>query len=293
MPSRFDEAPEEFELLTPEVAERVVERFAVRQAERQHAEAAERERLAAMTRVQELADLLGTTPEDVQALAQETRETPYATRSPLPPMQVRGLKESPRWPIHAAYLVALAACFVWGLRPPAAIPPAAATTNASPTPAETVWKPSDAIGVSDPGLFRESPVPDPSVVHPPSEMRVKILAEWPANLSVTSSPGETASPTEVPSRLQASIRSLLSWKERSSKFTRPLPRVDYASAPLDLKNGAMPNLSGFHSVEIADRNGYTYRAYLPDARYPHDPAQYEREIRRRLDAFVKPFVPRP
>ncbi len=300
MPVGFEDAPEE-SLLTPEMAEKVVERFAARQAERQRAEAAERERLASMARVQELADLLGTTPEDVMQLAKEVGETPHATRAPLPPMAIRAPEAAPRWPLHAAYLTALAACLAWGLSRgnPARGAQAAGTRPFlfgpnSPGPAVRgvhydpyVKGYVRDLGATMPWNQRQEFLTDPRFVPPPTGLMVTLVTTV-GYKTIVGPPGKIQDSAAAAEALRKSIRSLIAFEESLVKVTDAnLPIAGYDTAPWtqsDASFQGQPTLVGWHVVEVATERG-NYRALLPDRRYAKDPAAYEKALKQRLEVL--------
>lgn len=284
-------------LLTPELAERVVERFAERQAERQRADAAERERMASLTRIQELADLLGTTPEDVRALAQEE-----AKHSPpiVVEREEKNFVEKPRWPLHLAYLAALGLVLAWGLGPKPSVPTARPTTSSiGVTP--LLFDPYSNGYVRNPGM----PAPwsqdhellvSPSILPPPAGLRLKLITPL-GDKSVAGPPGKVADTAATFEAAKRSIRSLLSYEESLQRVEGEIPPVDYERAPSTQNDAAFqgrPTLIGWHDVEVSNGLG-SYRALLPDRRYAKDLVAYEKAMNMRLkillDAKFFPSLP--
>jgi len=301
MASRFEEKPEETNLFTPEVAEKIVERFAERQAERQRVEAAERERLASMTRVQELADLLGTTTDEIESIAKEVRG-PYVQKpTPVQPVSRFPVNEAkPTWPIHLAYLCAIAVIGVW------AVKPATPTINGTVSPNQvfrlsdnpmhapvTLLKFDPYIGgysremgafMMNVGQVPTQIVKAPEVVSPPPGMQVSLVT--PAGRKTTYGPmGPPMDSKAGVEKLQQTIRTLAAFEESLATVDPFLPTASNETAPWLQDHSSFqgqPKLVGWHDIELFS-GGQLFHALVPDHRYAKDEALYQKTMQMRLD----------
>lgn len=290
MPSRFDE--EGIPALTPELAEEVVARFMERQAERQRAEAREMERQAEVARVQELADLLGTTPDDVAQLAREVRQ---GTKAPRAEGRRVALAPKPRWPLHAAYLTALIACLLWGLAcflrsPVAGLPYSLASlTNDRASGVGLRFDPYMGGYVRDdmhwPMRFNpgETALVDPTLKPPPPGLKVTLVTPW-GRKSLTGAAGKTPDTPQAAAQLREAIRSVVEYEEAAMKVDGRIPTVDYDKAPVIVGTqnwNGKPTYVGWHQIEITDGR-QTLRRLLPDRRYAKDLTRFRKAFEGRL-----------
>ncbi len=301
MASRFEERPDETNLITPEVAERIVERFAEMQAERQRVEAAEKERLASMTRVQELADLLGTTSDEIETIAKEVQGSYVKKLAPTEPMSRFPVPEATStWPIHLAYICVIGVIAVW-----AAAPKNPVLSYAPGGPMPYVKSPEDPMhsAVSalqfDPylkGYTREmSPflnmgngvptqvVTAPSVTSPPPGFQISVVTPL-GRKTIYGSVGYPES-SRSPEMLRDSVRSLAEYEESLAKVEPVFPTAGYENVPY-LQEAAtyqgQSRIVGWHNIEIYD-GAKLYRALIPDKRYAKDLSAYNAELDRRLN----------
>lgn len=295
MASRFEEKPEESNLFTPEVAERIVERFAERQAERQRIEAAERERLASMTRVQELADLLGTTPEEIQSIAQEVRSDVRTLPPQADPTERFPAQAKPTWPIHLAYLCTIAVVTMWALAPkdgatiPAGSTPTLPVSSNPRAPVSALSFDPYLQGYTrslNPMMGTETQVVTaPTVIAPPPGFQVSIITPLGRKTIYGSPMGAYHDPKESAEALKKTVRSLAAYEESLAKVDPSLPVTPYLNAPWQENVASYqgePRLVGWHNVEIYD-GSRSYRALVPDKRYAKDLASYEGSMQQRLD----------
>lgn len=310
MPVGFDESPEEPVHLTPEIAERVVERFMERQAERERAEVAERERLAAVAKVQELAELLGTTPEDVRSLAREVRITRTEPEHRDAMSERESRKARPTWPIHLGYIALFAAFLAWGAirgSQPATldVPPGRypyirlADSPAAPVSALR-FDPYIGGYTRDLGpFFMATPVNllvDPSLKPPPPGLKVTLVTPL-GKQTILGAVGATPDDAASAAQLRAAIRSLLAYEESRNQVEGVLPTVAYDKAPYDpgtMNWNGDATYVGWHQVEVTDGRR-KFVGLLPDRRYAKDLPKFEEALRVRLERFVdtKFFPSRP
>ena len=285
--------------LTPEVAERVVTRFLERQAETQRAESREKERQAEVARVQELADLLGTTPDDIVRLAREVQHD--APKGVAVPEEHAIRKPRPTWPLHAGYLGAVALCLCWGaalstrrptfwsgpgVNPPVALP------NGRPDDVALRFDPYVGGYTRDPfWAFRfgqgETIAMDPSLKSPPRGLKVSLATPL-GRTVVVGSLGKIPDTLEAAEELRASIRSLVAFEESRAKVQGSLPTAGYSSAPYYEGMGnwsGQPTYLGWHQIEVTNGRR-VFRGLLPDHRYAKGEVQFQRTMKLRLARFL-------
>ncbi|GEM_PF-2817302 len=296
MSSRFEEVPDSPLLLTPELAERVVERFAERRAERERAEVAERERLANMTRVHELADLLGTTPEEIREIAQEESKRLPPTPKPVE-VRPEPPETKPRWPIHTAYLVTLALiALLWppfaarsylDTRPPhkrLELPPGFTAAVMGHRFDPYVDGTVRSTGLNAPWETNHEYLVHPSILPPPPGFALKLIYPG-GDRIVTGPPGRVKDDAATVEALQKSIRSLVAYEESLATIEGDVPIVRYDRAPWmpqDASYQGRPDFVGWHDVEVSD-GVHTHQGLVPDRRYAKDLAAYSKAMTQRLN----------
>ncbi|RYG25750.1 hypothetical protein EON82_05935 [bacterium] len=299
MPSRFDQTPEEPVLLTPEVAERVVELYAERQAERQRAEALERERQASMTRIQELADLLGTTPDEVKALAKEAQSTVPVEAEESEYVYESAHKAEVNWRLHGVYWVAIFLLIVWLW--PTGTTPAVPAPQSTPTGYLQMPGGSPVLAIHfDPysrAYVRDITSPDSNrarlylvdqaIKAPPAGAMVSLVTPGVKKM-IVGAPGRIKDDLKTAEELRASIRSLLAFEESQEEVNASLPTTGYNDAPFlqdDSRFSGEPRLVGWHVVEVSNGRS-SYRGLVPDRRYAKDLAAYEKAMKSRLEQLT-------
>ncbi len=266
MPSRFEEASEETPLLTPELAEQVVERFAERRAERERAEAAERERLASMTRIHELADLLGTTPEEIQEIAQaEAKRLP---NSPKPVEAVPVVSQDPPtlWMVHAAYLTALAVVAAWGA--------AQRSSFRVPTPPKPI-----VVRDHQP---RERILMDPSLATPPQGVKLTLIGDA-SRHTVVGLQGPVTRSKATADALKKAILALVRHEEANFGTIRNWKQASFDS-PV---RGSVPYPApgGWHLIEVTI-GAEIERLRIPDGRFAERFGAFAKERNAALSDFI-------
>ncbi|RYG25749.1 hypothetical protein EON82_05930 [bacterium] len=275
MPSRFEEDPT---LLTPEVAVRVVERFAARQRE-QDADATQS---AGMTHAQELADLLGTTPEDVLRLAEESRPVAQPKVEPV-------VAPRPQWPFHIAYLSAIGLALLVAMNQVAGTTPSTQAQVVTAPPAPVVTEPSPPVVAP---LFegtnwqeREIPILGNGVILPPAGVKVRLAEQW-GKPTMMGPPGTRVDDEMSRATLRTAIQSLLKHTEKSevSKFADK--KIDFREVPKDLLNAELPLIVGWHRIE-AFSGGHFFSALVPDMRFAKDARAAQRLLDREVERLVR------
>lgn len=284
MPSRFEDDPT---LLSSEAAERVVERFAERQAARQREEAAELERVASMTDVHELADLLGTTPEDVLKLAAEGREA-SSTRKQPPILQFRLIAAA-----FTFYLFTVFLLVGWGLTktPTLVTPPLKLVAQPAPAqlPVPPAARPVEAFWGNN-WQEREIPISGDQISLPPAGLKVRLATPW--GKPVLQGPNGRAPAGKLGKEpLRASIRSLIDYVEHNEKSKFTGTKIDFDQVPTELLNAELPLTVGWHRVEISDQS-HVFTALLPDRRFAKNSSVAESVLAREIDRLVNRVVPR-
>lgn len=284
--------------LTQEEAEAVANLYAERERQR----TLEAERIAQMPKVDDVADILGTSPDDVEALLETVRTKGYTKPKPKEAEveESRFPKKEINWSLHTIYaiLILVAIAITWA-NVPRFNQPAAQNQPISGSMGHMLrYDPLAGGYMREPTFgrpFKDTYVVDRSVQAPPPGIKVSSLGSL-GMMIITGPPGEMkAGPTSV-AELKKSIQSLLKYEEGLMKVEIQVPIASYSKVPMYESNyspnGIMqPRFLGWHLVNIS--NGVTSTdVYLPDARFATSKAEYDAEMQKRLEwAVDKKFVP--
>jgi hypothetical protein len=124
-------------------------------------------------------------------------------------------------------------------------------------------------------------VVDKTVVSPPQGVRVTLITPS-ENEIIAGAPGPIVDKRENIQRLRDSIRSLLAFEESKATVNNDIPIMPYEVAPFAGYLGSDPTVLGWHDVEISDGRN-SFRALLPDGRYAKDLSAFESALSERLE----------
>ncbi len=287
------------ERLTSEEAAEIARLHAERVAREEARAQAERERLAETTAPEELAAMIGASPEEVRELAHLLRSGRWGRARRV------GLGSRQAWTVGSAVVALVAALLaafflLEGAREVGSpAPPGALSGGNLPAPIQVlppnppIWDPyaqnftrEPARGV--PWRSERIAVLDPSVSAPPAGYEVSLAA--PSGSFAVAGPPEPRTardPRVVARELRGCLTSLVRSIEGKSevkgsvpylRFPTRVPRVDGATSV------RWARYIGWHAVRVRGSR-YETTVLLPDRRYvrPGDEEAYRREFESRLD----------
>lgn len=228
--------------------------------------------------VDEVARLLGATPEEISRIAGEVpvsrRQTPRFLRSPWPQLTIAGIGLL-MWVFTLARSEALAnAARASAFR--------GGPLNGSMEPVLNYDPEAKAYVRDQSQLFinpnSEELVVDESVAPPPQGFRVTLITPT-ARKTIAGPPGRAKDQGAARDQLRVALRSLVAYEERLGKVRGHLPVVDYVTAPWDQGSLIYP---GWHDIEISNGRE-TFTGLLPDSRFANDTRGFVTSFEERLD----------